>query len=77
YKKAFQQENERYLHKHTLRDGTGHIVKDELEAVWRGNYCHVDILYSIPATKSKLTISFVLTTLQNVKDALTDYQMLG
>ena len=27
--------------------------------------------------KSKLTISIVLGTLQNVKDAVTDYQMLG
>ena len=32
--KAFEQENERYLTKHTLRDGNGHIVKDELESVW-------------------------------------------
>ncbi|EFU87593.1 hypothetical protein HMPREF9506_02247, partial [Enterococcus faecalis TX0309A] len=77
YKKAFEQENERYLTKHTLRDGNGHIVKDELESVWSGNYCHVDILYSIPARKSKLTISIVSRTLQNVKDAVTDYQMLG
>ena len=27
--------------------------------------------------KSKLTISIVSRTLQNVKDAVTDYQMLG
>ena len=77
YKKVFEQENERYLTKHTLRDGNGNIVKDGLESVWSGNYCHVDILYSIPGRKSKLTISIVSRTLQNVKDAVTDYQMLG
>ena len=32
------------------------------------------ILYQL---KSKLTISIVSRTLQNVKDAVTDYQMLG
>ena len=42
-----------------------------------GNYCHVDIMYSLPGKKSKLTISIVSRTLQNVKDAVTDYQMLG
>lgn len=77
YKKAFEQENERYLTKHTLRDGNGNIVKDELKSVWSGNYCHVDILYSLLGKKSKLTISIVSRTLQNVKDAVTDYQMLG
>ncbi|WP_048953460.1 hypothetical protein, partial [Enterococcus faecalis] len=71
-KKAFEQENERYLTKHTLRDGNSNIVKDELKSVWSGNYCHVDILYSIPGRKNKLTISIVSRTLQNVKDAVTD-----
>ena len=60
-----------------MRDGNGNIVKDELKSVWSGNYCHVDILYSIPGRKNKLTISIVSRTLQNVKDAVTDYQMLG
>ena len=59
-----------------MRDGNGNIVKDELKSVWGGNYCHVDILYSYQV-KSKLTISIVSRTLQNVKDAVTDYQMLG
>ena len=59
-----------------MRDGNGNIVKDELKSVWGGNYCHVDILYSLPG-KNKLTISIVSRTLQNVKDAVTDYQMLG
>lgn len=77
YKKAFEEENERYLTKHTLRDSNGNIVKDELKSVWGGNYCHVDILYSLPGKKSKLIISIVSRTLQNVKDAVTDYQMLG
>lgn len=49
--KSFEQENERYLTKHTLRDGNGNIVKDELKSVWGGNYCHVDILYSLPGKK--------------------------
>lgn len=51
YKKAFEEENERYLTKHTLRDGSGNVIKDELKSVWGGNYCHVDILYSLPGKK--------------------------
>ena len=77
YKKPVEEENERYLTKHTLRDGSGNVIKDELKSVWGGNYCHVDILYSLPGKKSKLTISIVSRTLQNVKDAVTDYRMLG
>ena len=33
YKKFLNKENERYLTKHTLRDGNSNIVKDGLESV--------------------------------------------
>ena len=35
------------------------------------------IIATLIGRKNKLTISIVSRTLQNVKDAVTDYQMLG
>ncbi|WP_438845174.1 hypothetical protein [Enterococcus sp. AZ091] len=75
YKKAIEEENNRYMVKDERTDANGSVISTEVKPVWNGNYVLVNIERSYSSTI--LQISMLSHTLSNLKQTVEHYQKNG
>lgn len=75
YKKAIEQEHDRYWVQNKITNKDGKIINTELKPVWSGNYVTVAVLS--PLLLSRLEIAIVSHTLPNLLATVKSYQSMG
>lgn len=76
YKKAIEDDNSRHWIKNEIKDSNRNIVISDIQPVWNGNYCNVDITDGVRG-HSNLTITLLSRTLPNLQEQVDWYKRMG
>lgn len=81
YKKAIEEENDRYFTENPILDKDGKLISNEIKPVWSGNYVNVEIIRVGTADDrnyiSHLKITVISRTQTNVEQFIKQYEREG
>lgn len=81
YKKAIEEENDRYFTENPILDKEGKLISNEIKTVWSGNYVNAEIIHVGTSAESSyithLEIAIVSRTKPNVEQFIKQYEREG